>query len=132
MTRLREDQRRFLDENPYVGVVTTLRRDGSPHSTVVWVDAPDGVVSFNTARGRAKDAHLKRDPRVSLVVVDPEDQYRWVMVSGTAEMTEEGADDHIDRLSKKYVGKDSYQGRKPGMVRVTVNVTPEKIDSSGF
>jgi len=51
---LKEKERQFLDENPFVGIVTTLRDDGSPHSTVVWVDVEDGKVSFNTARGRAK------------------------------------------------------------------------------
>jgi PPOX class probable F420-dependent enzyme len=71
-------QKQFLDENPFVGSATTLRKDGSPHTTVVWVDTEDGKVSFNTARGRAKERHIARDPRVSLLVVDPNDPYRWV------------------------------------------------------
>src|ERR671936_2250596 len=124
--RLTRDQRRFLDENPYVGVVTTLRDDGSPHSTVVWVDREDGAVSFNTARGRAKERHLGRDPRVSLLVVDPENAYRWVAVSGTAELVDEGADEQIDKLSKKYLGKDEYPWRDPSERRVKVRIKPEK------
>src|SRR5437773_12580616 len=108
MAKLGEKQKQFLAENPFVGTVTTLRPDGSPHSTVVWVDVEDGRVSFNTARGRAKPKHLEHDPRASLLVVDPNDAYRWVAVSGPIEMTEEGADAQIDKLAKKYIGKDEY------------------------
>jgi PPOX class probable F420-dependent enzyme len=129
---LKDKQRQFLDENPYVGVVTTLRDDGSPHSTVVWVDVEDGKVSFNTARGRAKPEHLEHDPRASLIVVDPNDSYKWVAVSGHAEMTEEGADAQIDKLAKKYIGADEYPYRKPTETRVKVLIEPEKVDTSGF
>ena len=132
MAALKDKQRQFLDENPYVGVVTTLRDDGSPHSTVVWVDVEDGKVSFNTARGRAKPEHLEHDPRASLIVVDPNDSYKWVAVSGHAEMTEEGADAQIDKLAKKYIGADEYPYRKPTETRVKVLIEPEKVDTSGF
>src|SRR5919109_4444227 len=118
MRALKAKQRKFLAENPYVGVITELRPDGSPHSTVVWVDVEDGKVSFNTARGRAKPKHLERDPRVSLLVADPNNDYRWVAVTGRAEMTEEGADDQIDKLAKKYLGKDRYPWRKPDQKRL--------------
>jgi PPOX class probable F420-dependent enzyme len=127
-----EKHRRFLADNPFVGTVTTLRPDGSPHSTIVWVDVEEGAVSFNTARGRAKERYLSRDPRASLLVVEPDDPYRWVAVSGRAELTEEGADEQIDKLAKKYLGKDQYPWRKSTEQRVKVRITPEKIDSSGF
>ena len=130
--RLSAPQRRFIDENPYVGVVTTLREDGSPHSTVVWVDVEDGKVSFNTARGRAKPNHLERDPRASLLVVDPNNPYKWVAVSGHAELTEDGADAQIDKLAKKYIGKDEYPWRSPTETRVKVLIEPEHVDASGF
>ena len=132
MAALKDKQREFIEENPYVGVVTTLRDDGSPHSTVVWVDVDDGKVSFNTARGRAKPEHLEHDPRASLIVVDPNDAYKWVAVSGHAEMTEEGADAQIDKLAKKYIGADEYPYRKPTETRVKVRIEPEKVDASGF
>jgi PPOX class probable F420-dependent enzyme len=121
MAQLTEKQKEFL-QNPFVGVATTLRGDGSPHSTVVWVDA----------RGRAKPRHLEKDPRISLTVVDPNDQYRWLSITGRAELTEEGADDEIDRLAKKYLGKDEYPWRKPTETRLRVKITPEKIDSTGL
>lgn len=132
MATLTDDQASFIRDNAYAAVVTTLRRDGSPHATVVWVDEEDGDVVFNTARGRAKDVHLKNDPRVSVMVVDPGNQYKWVAVSGRGELTEEGADASIDHLAKKYLDADSYPYRNAEETRVIVRIAPEKVDSSGF
>jgi PPOX class probable F420-dependent enzyme len=132
MSKLKEQQKQFLDENPFVGIVTTLRDDGSPHSTVVWVDMDNGKPSFNTALGRAKPNHLQHDPRASLLVVDPNNAYRWVAVSGHTQLTENGADAQIDKLAKKYIGKDEYPWRKPTETRVKVLIEPEKVDASGF
>ena len=132
MAELTESERKFLEENPYVGTVTTLREDGSPHSTVVWVDVDDGKVSFNTATGRAKPRHLEHDPRASLLVVDPHDAYRWLAVSGRTEVTEEGADAQIDKLAKKYIGRDEYPWHKPTETRLKVLIELEKVDAHGF
>jgi PPOX class probable F420-dependent enzyme len=132
MAQLTDEQRTFLRENAYAGVVTTLREDGSPHTTVVWIDEEGGDVVFNTARGRAKDVHLKRDPRVSILMIDPNDQYKWVSVNGRAEMTEDGADASIDHLAKKYLGVDEYPYRNAAETRVIVRVRPDKVDSAGF
>lgn len=127
---LSENHRRFL-ENPYVGVVTTIRPDGSPHSTVVWVDVDDEGVSFNTEVGRAKPRYLGQNPHVALLVIDPNDPYKWVSISGRAEMTNEGAREQIDRLAKKYLGKDEYPWHTEAD-RITVRIHPETIDSSGL
>jgi PPOX class probable F420-dependent enzyme len=128
---LTEEQRAFLRDNAYVGVVTTLRADGSLHSTVVWIDEDGGDVLFNTVRGRAKQRHLDADPRVSVLVVDPSDPFKWVAVSGTALMTTEGADEHIDKLSRKYLGTD-YPLKRDDEQRIIVRIRPMKIDSAGF
>lgn len=132
MRALTAGEQRFL-ERPFVGAITDLRPDGSPHTTVVWVDVDDqGVVSFNTAHGRAKPRYIARDPRVSLTVVDPGDAYRWISLSGKAELIDEGADQQIDRLAKKYLGKDTYPFRAPGEQRVTVRISPSRIESRGL
>jgi PPOX class probable F420-dependent enzyme len=131
MATLDEKTRSFLRE-PFVGEVTTLRADGSPHTTVVWVDVDTDIVMFNTAVGRAKERYLRKDPRVSLIVVDPEDSYRWVSVNGTAELTTDGADDQIDKLAKKYLGKDEYPWRKPEEQRITVRIRPERVETTGL
>lgn len=128
---LTDTQREFL-EQPFYGAVTTLRADGSPHTTVVWVDVDDDAVMFNTAVGRAKERHLRRDPRLSLIVIDPRNAYRWLAVSGRAELTTEGADDQIDKLAKKYLGQDEYGSRKPGEQRITVRIRPEHIEAYGL
>jgi PPOX class probable F420-dependent enzyme len=133
MAELDQKAKKFIGENPYVGIVTTLRKDGSPHSTVVWVDVTDdGTLSFNTARERAKDKNLKADDRLSLVVVDPQDAYKWVAVTGRGELTEQGADPQIDRLAKKYLGADEYPWRTPDQTRVSVRITPERVETSGL
>jgi len=131
MTKLNETQQQFL-ENPYVGVVTTLRKDGSPHSTVVWVDVEDGVPSFNTALGRKKPANLEQDPRAALLVVDPQNAYKWIAVDGKTEITTDGADPQIDKLAKKYLDKDEYPFRQEGEQRVTVRIQPERVTMNGF
>lgn len=131
MSELSAAERAFL-EKPIVGVVTTLSVDGSPQSTVVWVDVDDEGVSFNTAHGRVKPRNLARDPRLSLVVVDPEDPYRWLKVSGTGTLVDEGADDQIDRLSLKYTGREKYASRQPGEQRVSVRIAAERVTSRGL
>ena len=132
MRQLTDKQREFIAENPFVGTVTTLRPDGSPHSTIVWVDAENGVVTFNTAVGRAKERYLRQDPRAAIMVVHPENAYQWVSVNGPAELTTEGSDAQIDRLAKKYLGQDEYPWRNPEEQRITVKIRPEKVDSAGF
>jgi PPOX class probable F420-dependent enzyme len=132
MAQLTEQQREFIAENPYVATATTLRDDGSPHNTIVWIDAEDGVVTFNTAVGRAKERHLRRDPRVGVLVVHPENAYQWVAVSGRAELTTEGADEQIDHLAKKYLGQDEYPWRDPAQQRISVKIAPERVDAYGF
>ena len=129
---LSKAQLRFLAENPFVGALTTLRADGSPHSTVVWVDVEDGVVSFNTEEGRAKVRHLDDDPRVALIVVDPSDPYKWVSITGTTDVTTEGAREQIDTLAKKYLGEDEYPWASPDKKRLKVLIRPAHVDSSGF
>jgi PPOX class probable F420-dependent enzyme len=131
VTDLTRAEREFL-ENPFVGIVTTLQRDGTPQSTVVWVDVDAEGVSVNTAHGRVKPRNLARDPRLSLVVVDPGDPYRWIKVTGKGRLVDEGADEQIDRLSKKYTGREVYASRQPGEQRVTVRITPDKILSRGL
>ena len=128
---LTRNQREFL-EHPYYASVTTVREDGSPHTTVVWVDVDTDEVLFNTAVGRAKERYLRKDPRVSLIVVDPEDSYRWVSVSGTAELDTEGADEEIDKLAKKYLGKDKYPWRKPEEQRINVRIRPDRVETTGL
>ncbi|CAB4692288.1 MAG: TIGR03618 family F420-dependent PPOX class oxidoreductase [Actinobacteria bacterium] len=128
---LTPDQAAFLRDNAFPAVLTALRPDGSPHSTVVWMHEDNGDVVVNTALGRAKDRFLRNDGRASVVVVDPTNQYKWVGVSGAATLETEGAYEQIDQLSNKYLGKD-YPWRSPDETRVTVRIKAEKVDAMGF
>ncbi len=84
------------------GTVVTLREDGSPHATPVWIDTDGEHVVFNTAVGRAKERHLRRDPRAAVTVLPADDQQSgYVAVTGTAEITDEGGFGHIDKLALK-------------------------------
>ena len=130
MAKLTDAQRAFIRDNPFYAVVTTLRADGSPHSTVVWVDEEDGRILFNTAYPRAKARHLERDPRASVTVVDPADGYRWLSVSGPVELTTDRANADIDRLSLKYDGHE-YRSHREGETRVSAWLTPERIKAYG-
>ena len=127
---LTEDQVALLREKVLAHVATVMR-DGSPQVTPVWVDTDGEAVLFNTAKGRLKYRNLSRDPRVAISIAARENDYRTVVIRGRAEFIEEGADVHIDRLAKKYLGADSYPGRQPGEVRVTVRVVPETIHRRG-
>ena len=112
--------------------LATVGADGKPQVTPVWCDFDGTHVRINTARGRVKEKHLARNPRVALSVLDPDNPYRYVQVQGrVAEMTEQGADAHIDALAKKYIGQDRYPYRQPGEVRVMVKIAPERVQGMG-
>ncbi len=110
----------------------TIMPDGQPQVTPVWCDYDGEHVIVNSARGRQKDRNLKRDPRVSLEISDPDNPYRYVEIRGHAvEITEDGADEHINKMAKKYMGVDVYPYRRPGEVRVMYKIKPEHVSSMG-
>jgi PPOX class probable F420-dependent enzyme len=118
---------RALLDKPNHAVVSTLNEDGSIHSTVVWVDVLDGKVAVNSAVGRKWPSNLERDPTITVTVYDPADPYDYVEVRGTAAGTTEGADAHIDRLAKKFLGADSYPFRRPDEQRITFVVDAQRV-----
>jgi PPOX class probable F420-dependent enzyme len=112
--------------------VATLNPDGSPQVTPVWVDYDGTHVLINTAKGRVKAKNLAREPRVALSIADPDNAYRYIGIQGrVVEMTENGGDAHIDKMAKKYLGKDTYPYRAPGEVRLVVKISPDKVHTNG-
>ena len=112
--------------------LATIMPDGKPQVTPVWCDFDGTHVLINSAKGRVKDRNMRRDPRVSLALIDPDNPYRYLQVQGrVVEITEEGADQSIDHLAKKYLGMDKYPGRKPGEVRVIYKIEPERAQTMG-
>ena len=123
---------RDLFDKKAFAVLATVGADGHPQVTPVWVDFDGRHVRINTARGRVKDKNLAKDPHVALTIMDPDNPYRYVQVRGRiAEVTETGADAHIDALTKKYTGQDKYGNRKPGEVRVIYKILPERVQTMG-
>jgi len=116
---------------PAFANLATLNPDGSPQVTPVWVDFDGSHVIVNTARGRVKAKNLAREPRVALSIADPANPYRYLGIQGrVVEMTEKGGDAHIDKMAKKYLGKDTYPFRAPGEKRVIVKIAPEKVHTN--
>jgi PPOX class probable F420-dependent enzyme len=112
--------------------LATLMPDGHPQVTPVWCDLDDGYVTFNSARGRQKDRNVRRDPRVTMTLLDPDNPYRYLEIRGrVVEIAEQGADAHIDKLAKKYMGVDKYPNRQPGEVRVIYKVEPQHFTTMG-
>jgi PPOX class probable F420-dependent enzyme len=110
----------------------TIMSDGSPQVTPVWVDYDGKYVRFNSALGRVKDRNVRRDPRVSLSILDPDNPYRYLAIRGrVVEITQKGADEHINSLSQKYLDKAVYPFRQPGEVRVLYKIEPVNVTSLG-
>ena len=123
--------RALLDAKNFVHV-TTLKADGTPHTAVVWVDSEGDEVLVNSAVGRAWPTNLERDPHVWLTVVNLENPYQYLTVSGEAvEITQDGADDHINALAKKYLDKDVYPFRQPDEVRLKIRIRPDRVKLHG-
>jgi PPOX class probable F420-dependent enzyme len=128
MASLTEEQvRLFKGKN--LATVATTRNDGSPQLTPVWIDWDGENVVFNTAEGRAKPRNIRRRPVVSVQVVDHDDPYRWVAVTGPASIDEDGADEHIHELSRRYRGRD--YDLDPSQKRLIVRVKPERVNARG-
>jgi PPOX class probable F420-dependent enzyme len=131
MTAIPQAYRDLFDKKAFAHIAT-VGTDGRPQVTPVWIDYDGTHVRFNTARGRVKDKNLQRNPKIALSIQDPDNPYRYLQIRGrVVEVTEKGADEHIDALAKKYTGQDRYGHRRPGEVRITVKVLPEKIQSMG-
>lgn len=120
---------RKLFEGKNFVYVASLMKDGSPHVTPMWVDIDNGTLLANTAVGRLKQKNISRDGRVALAIADHDNPYNMVTIRGKVvdQITGQEAEEHIDKLAKKYIGKDKYPGRAPGERRVILKIKPEKV-----
>jgi PPOX class probable F420-dependent enzyme len=108
--------------------IATLNPDGTPQVTPVWIDYVNGKVLVNSARGRVKVRNMKPGSPVAISIIDPDNPYRYVQIRGrVSRVTEEGASAHIDKMAKKYLGKDKYPFAKPGEVRVLFEIEPTAV-----
>ncbi|HYZ82113.1 MAG TPA: PPOX class F420-dependent oxidoreductase [Solirubrobacteraceae bacterium] len=127
MTSLQDQPVRELLEQPNHAIVSTFNKDGSILSTVAWVNTEGDGVAVNSAVGRRWPTNLQRDPRVTLLIPEEGNPYNYVEIRGTATPTQEGADDHINALSKKYINQDEYPFRQPGEQRIKFVISPDHV-----
>lgn len=131
MTQIPDSHAGILDTKAllYLG---TQNKDGSPQVSPVWFGVNGDLIEINSARGRLKDINMRARPHVSMAIVDPENPYRWVGLQGVVvEITENGAEEHIDALAKKYLNVDSYPNRQAGQVRVIYRIRANKAFTMG-
>jgi PPOX class probable F420-dependent enzyme len=127
MASLNDSEVQKLLTEPNHAVVSTLNPDGTILNTVAWISAEDGTVAVNSARGRRWPANLERDPRVTVLVYEQGNPYNYVEIRGRANATTDGADEHINALSKKYIDQDEYPFRQPGEERIKFVIQPDHI-----
>jgi len=127
---LPQSVKRIMQDKAY-GHVITFNANGSPQVTMVWMDVEGDEVLFNTADGRLKPRNLRRDPRVVVSVQDRNDPQSSMVFHGKASITEVGADEHIDKLAKRFLGADKYPFRRPGEKRLIVRITVDRIGGYG-
>jgi PPOX class probable F420-dependent enzyme len=116
--------RKLFEDKNFV-FLSSLMKDGSPHVTPTWVDIENGNILINTAIGRIKQKNISRDPRVALAIADQNNPYDMVTIRGKVieQISGDSAEEHIDKLANKYIGKDKYPGRSPGEKRILLDKT---------
>jgi PPOX class probable F420-dependent enzyme len=127
MANLNDPEIRALLEPANYAVIATHNPDGSIVGAIVWVSLEGDELAVNSARGRKWPTNLDRDPHVTLVVYPPDNPYEYVEVRGTAAGSREDADDHINRLAKKYINQDEYPFRQPGEERLKYTIKPDVV-----
>jgi PPOX class probable F420-dependent enzyme len=127
MTSINDSGPQQLLSAPNYAVVSTVNKDGSLHSTIVWVSDEGDEIAVNSAVGRLWPTNLERDPHVSVVVFESGNPYHFVEVRGTASGSTDGADEHINALAKKYIDQDEYPYRQPGEQRIKFVIAPEHV-----
>ncbi|ANP55004.1 PPOX class probable F420-dependent enzyme [Streptomyces griseochromogenes] len=131
--RLSDDLKALIDDNPMFVCLATVQPDGSPQLSITWVTRDGDDLLVSTTVGRRKEANLRRDPRVTVMINPPDAPYTYAEIRGTATMTTEGGQRLIDELSRKYTGKDYADfnpAAKDDAERVVVRITPRKVVGS--
>ena len=132
MAPIPQDYLDLLEHKAAFANLATVMPDGTPQVTPVWFDYTNGKIRINSARGRVKTRNMKEGAPVALSILDPDNPYRYIQIRGrVGRVTEEGASDHIDSLSKKYLGKYKYPMRRPGEVRITFEIEPAAVQVMG-
>lgn len=132
MTKLNDRQRDLIQAKNF-GFLATTNADGSPQVTPVWVDTDGEHLLVNTAVGRVKERNTQRDPRVAVSITEQTNPYRWIMIRGRVSTRIKGptAEEHINKLAKKYTGAEKYTKRNLAERRIILKILPEHVTMSG-
>ena len=122
---LPDKAKKLLDDKNLVAM-TTLNEDGSPQTTPVWVGLDGDDILISTVKDRKKGRNLARDPRISVMIINPDDWQSYFSISGTAVVTDDPTSALINELAHKYIGSD-YTFDPPGAERIIVRLSPEKV-----
>lgn len=126
-TKLTEEDLHQLFQFRNLAFLATLSKNGSPHVTPVWAEMVDDLILINTFESSAKNKHITNDKRIALSVVDQNNPFNMVSIKGRViDQTTEGADDHLKRLARKYLGIGKYYYRKPNHKRIIIKIKPEE------
>ncbi|HEX3861860.1 MAG TPA: PPOX class F420-dependent oxidoreductase [Stellaceae bacterium] len=127
-----DDYLDLLGDKKAFAHLATIMPDGTPQVTPVWFDYAGGIIRVNTAKGRVKARNMQEGSAVALSILDPDNAYRYIQVRGRIrKVSETGADQHIDSLARKYLGKDKYPFARPGEVRVMYEIEPRAANTMG-
>jgi PPOX class probable F420-dependent enzyme len=122
----------LLEQKKAFAHLATVMPNGTPQVTPVWFDYTGGMIRVNTAKGRVKARNMREGAPVALSIMDPDNPYRYIQIRGRVKRAvEQGADQHIDSLAKKYLGKDKYPWSQPGEVRVMYEIEPVAANAMG-
>jgi len=124
--KIPESLRTMLEDKAY-GHVVTFNARGNPEVTMVWMDVEGDELLFNTAEGRRKPDNIRRDPRVIVSVQDRKNPQAYAVFHGKGRVTDAGADDHIDKLAKRFLGAEKYPYRSPTEKRLIVRIAVDRI-----
>ncbi len=131
MATIPEDFNDIMNSKALASLATTMA-DGSPQVSPVWFSFDGSLIWVNSAEGRVKDKNVRRTRKVALAIVDVNNPYRHIAIRGdVVDVTNDGADDHIDSLAKKYLDEDKYPFRQDGEVRVIYKIRPERVATMG-
>jgi PPOX class probable F420-dependent enzyme len=127
-TKLNKEDLARLFQSRNLAFISTLTKDGSPHITPVWAEMVEDLILINTFETSAKNKHIINDKRVAISIVEQNNPFNMVSIQGRViEQTTEGADDHLKKLARRYLGIGKYYYRKPNHNRIIIKIQPEKV-----
>jgi PPOX class probable F420-dependent enzyme len=127
LKQLPDSVKKLIETKTYANIAT-LMPDGTPQVTQTWIDHEGDIILINTVEGSQKSRNVRRNPKVGLDIVDPTNPYYMAVVRGKViDVTFDGAEEHIDKMAKKYTGTEKYEMRRPGMRRLLIKIEPTHV-----